>query len=242
VIFSKKLWLRDLLGGVLDIHNHILPGIDDGAQTLEDSERMLVLYKEIGFSGSIPTPHTMVDYYGNDRDGILESYGLFKKQISDADFFKGVSSEYMMDSGFKPLMDDEKLLEFGESQILFELSYFQKPPFLEEYIFQMKTAGYYPILAHPERYRFMDLRELRELEKRGCRLQLNLLSLSGHYGKEEKKKAENLLSSESYSFVGTDAHRPEHLEKIQNIRISKKLVVYLRNLIELHNSLLSRVK
>lgn len=224
MLFQSKVWLRDLLEGLTDIHNHTIPEIDDGAKALSETEEMVLLYKKLGFKGCIPTPHTMEDYYGNDADKIKKHYNALLDSISEPDFFKGVGSEYMLDGAFAKILEDGDLLTFGESQILFELSYFQKPIHLHESIFKMVSEGLRPILAHPERYNYIQtIEEHHELKKRGCQYQLNLLSLLGHYGKKEKKMAEELLKRDMYDVVGTDAHGPHHLNKLLDGKIPKKL-------------------
>lgn len=224
MFFSSKVWLRDILDGLTDIHNHVIPEIDDGSKSMAETEEMLSIYKQLGYVGCIPTPHTMEDYYGNDLHKIQKYYDRMLDKVSDAEFFVGIGSEYMLDGAFAKILKDEAVLTFGESQILFELSYFQKPIQLYESVFEMVTAGLRPILAHPERYNYIHkLDDHHELKKRGCSYQLNLLSVLGHYGKKEKRMAEELLKREMYDYVGTDAHGTRHLNLIMEGKISKKI-------------------
>lgn len=227
-IFSKKYFLRDLLPGVVDIHNHILPGIDDGAPNIEVTKTMLSLYTDLGITNCIATPHTMADYYGNTSSGIQDVFVQTKNELlgsAHENTIRGVASEYMLDDKFEDLLKSEDLLFIKERILLTELSYFQKPNNLLELCYEMVTSNIVPILAHPERYSyFKSIEDFKDLKQRGFVLQLNLLSLSGHYGDTARKMGEQLLLEGMYEYIGTDAHKPEHLEKIKNLQVSKKLV------------------
>ncbi|BAO56721.1 tyrosine-protein phosphatase [Nonlabens marinus] len=237
IFFSKKYFIADLLEGIVDIHNHLLPGIDDGAPDLETTQEMIRLYKELGFKGVYTTPHTMEDYYGNDVASITTYYKETCRLLGDeSSFLLGTSSEYMMDGAFGKLLESSEILTLPNKRLLFEFSYFQKPVEAEQLIFEMNHKEYKPILAHPERYRYLSVPEMMDLKQRGCELQLNLLSLSGHYGNDAKTKALELLENHAYDFVGTDAHKPEHLEKLKNIKLPKKTFNQFRQAISKHNS------
>ncbi len=237
IFFNKKLFIADLLEDVVDIHNHLLPGIDDGAPDIETTQEMIRLYRELGFRGVFTTPHTMEDYYGNDVASITKCYEETQKLLgNDSSFLLGAASEYMMDGAFGKLIKSTDLLTLPNKHLLFEFSYFQKPTEAEQLIFEMNHKEYQPILAHPERYRYLNVSEMIDLKQRGCKLQLNLLSLSGHYGNDAKTKALKLLENDSYDFIGTDAHKPEHLEKLKETKLSKKPFESLEKLILNHHS------
>jgi len=229
--FTKKEFLADHLEGLIDIHNHILPGIDDGSKDVEMSLQMIQLYKELGFKGCIATPHTMEDYYGNDIRSIEQAFTDFKTK--NTGFITNAASEYMMDGKFKHLIDSDQILFLKEKMLLTEFSYFQKPAYVNEIIFHMIQKNIAPILAHPERYAYIkDIEEYRDLKDRGFTLQLNLLSLSGHYGKDAFTKSTLLLKNRFYEFIATDAHKPEHLKAIKEMKITPKISEDLRPVIE----------
>ncbi|EAS19067.1 capsular polysaccharide biosynthesis protein [Flavobacteria bacterium BBFL7] len=236
LFFSKKTFLIDQLEGLVDIHNHILPNIDDGSPDIETTLKMIDLYKEIGYKGCIATPHTMEDYYGNDTTRILSNYQetITNLKLSTAnEFILNASSEYMMDSAFEKLIDTENVLFLKDRLLLTEFSYFQKPEYVNEVIFNMIQKDITPILAHPERYRYIKgIEEYKDLKDRGFLFQLNLLSIEGHYGKDAQKKAMLLLEHQLYDFIGTDAHKPEHLSKIKEIQLKSKLLNNLLPVIE----------
>ncbi|WP_298953062.1 CpsB/CapC family capsule biosynthesis tyrosine phosphatase [uncultured Nonlabens sp.] len=236
--FNKSVFLVDFLEDLVDIHNHILPGIDDGSKDLETTLEMIGGFKELGFKGCIATPHTMEDYYGNDSNGIIEKFNQIKLELEASnhrDFIISAASEYMMDGEFDNLIDTNNYLCLHNNYILTELSYFQKPNNLEELVFKMCQKGLKPILAHPERYRYItSIGAYKDLKSRGFELQLNLLSLTEHYGEDSFQKAKSLLDKGMYEFIGTDAHKPSHLEKIKSIKIKKNQVDSIKKLVENH--------
>jgi protein-tyrosine phosphatase len=237
-IFRKKEFLIDQLEGITDIHNHILPGIDDGAQNLEESIGLLEKFRDLGITKFIATPHIMNDYYPNTPETINTALTLLKKEISENKSLKNTeirfAAEYMMDQNFLELMKTEKLLSLQENMVLVEMSYFQAPINLNEILFKLQTNGYKPVLAHPERYAFYhtkDLSKYEELKNRGCLFQLNTLSLTPHYGSNMQKIAYKLLENGMIDFIGSDTHRLQHLEKIETITIQKKTKDSINNII-----------
>ncbi|WP_124980813.1 tyrosine-protein phosphatase [Nonlabens xiamenensis] len=236
--FKKKYDLVELLQGFTDIHNHVLPGIDDGAAELNDTMQMIRAMKEIGIKDCIPTPHTMEDYYGNDAEVIREKYLHTLEELKSSDvsgFIAGVASEYMLDAGFEELLENKELLCLKDNYVLTELSYFQEPANLHHLVFDIQQKGLEPIMAHPERYRYVKSMETyMDWTGRGFLLQLNLLSLTDHYGKDAQRKAFALLEKDMYTFAGTDAHRLEHVDKIGCIRLDKKQFESTKKLMENH--------
>ncbi|WP_026838128.1 tyrosine-protein phosphatase [Gillisia sp. JM1] len=237
-IFRKKDFLIDHLEGITDIHNHILPGIDDGAQNVEESIGLLEKFRDLGITKFIATPHIMNDYYPNTHETINSALTLLKKEISENKSLKNTeirfAAEYMMDQNFLELMKTEKLLSLQENMVLVEMSYFQAPINLNDILFKLQTNGYKPVLAHPERYAFYhtkDLSKYEELKNRGCLFQLNTLSLTPHYGTNMQKIAYKLLENGMIDFIGSDTHRLQHLEKIETITIQKKTKDSITNII-----------
>jgi protein-tyrosine phosphatase len=229
-IFSRSVFLVDAIEGQIDIHNHLLPGIDDGSPDIQTTMQMIDAYRSLGYRGAITTPHTMEDYYGNDRSSITECFENTKNTLPAGyqSFLRSTASEYMLDAGFSKILESENYLKLKSNYLLFEFSYFQQPVEAEQLIFEMQHHDLKPILAHPERYRYLEFAEILNYKQRGCALQINLLSLSGHYGKNAKKKAEGLIAAGEVDFIATDAHKVAHLEKIQNMKVSKKLYAQLQ--------------
>jgi protein-tyrosine phosphatase len=238
IFFNKTVYLVDLLDGITDIHNHLLPGMDDGSPDLDTTLEMIKAMKAIGIKNAVATPHTMEDYYDNDVAKITANFQETKLALETTDakgFILSTASEYMMDGQFDQIIEKRNYLCLHKNYLLTELSYFQRPDQLEELVFKMCQKALIPILAHPERYRYLKtVDDLKDLKNRGFELQLNLLSLSGHYGEEAFTKATSLLDKGMYEYLGTDAHKVSHLEKIKEIKMTKKQVPSIKKLVKNH--------
>ncbi len=234
-IFKSKPILKELIPpGIVDIHSHILHGIDDGAKTLDDTIFLIESMKGFGFKNIITTPHTTPLVWENTREGILSKLDQVKTEIPD--LAQSVSlhaaSEYLMDDSFLKRIESEKLLTLKDNIVLVEMSYINPPINLYDILFQLINAGYQPILAHPERYNFYgnDYGSFKKLKHAGCLFQLNLLSVTGYYGEKIAEIADYLLKENMYDFVGSDIHHKKHIEgfslkiKIKNISNFEKLV------------------
>ncbi len=210
-----------------DIHNHLLPGIDDGSPDNETSLRLLEGLTELGFENFICTPHVLAEVHPNTPETISAAYNVLKPSVTAIfpSVRLGFSAEYMVDYDFEKLIDSNSLLPFGkEKHILIEMSYLVESPNIKLVIFNLLTNGYTPILAHPERYAFYHHRfsVYQELYDAGCSLQVNLLSLGGYYGKSIKQAAEKLIEKELVNWVGTDMHHANHLEALKQLAVDKK--------------------
>lgn len=235
--FQKKYFLQDQLEGFVDIHNHILPGIDDGAANIEASVELISGFEKIGITRFISTPHVMNDYYPNTPKSIGNALVNVQEHLDSIgkDIKIKAAAEYMMDQAFLELLEKESLLCLTENLVLVEMSYFQPPINLNEILFKLQTAQYKPILAHPERYGFFHSRSLskyEDLKSRGCLFQLNILSLTGHYGKNIQEIAFRLLENKMIDFLGTDAHQMRHLDKLSVAKVSKKQLELILPVIE----------
>lgn len=234
-LFKSKPTLSDLIpNNYIDIHSHLLPGIDDGAKNRDESLFLIKKMIELGFDQVITTPHIIKNIWDNNFNQIQE---LSKKTNLD---FKndGVHStfssaaEYMMDIDFIDLFKSEKLLTLKDNYVLVEMSYLNPPIQLYEIIFDLQIAGYKPVLAHPERYGFYhhNFQEYFKLKKAGCLFQLNLLSNVGYYSDEVMKTADKLLENDLIDFVGSDIHHKQHIDsffnklKIKNINNLEKAI------------------
>lgn len=233
--FKKKHFIADYLEGLTDMHCHLLPGIDDGSENDEMSLEMIKQYQNLGYVGAIATPHVMDGFYNNTSVSIAETLKNFKKVLSEkgvTNFKVNAAAEYMLDKGFDELVVQKDFLQIHKDITLVEMSYFQMTNHVDYQIFNLQQLNLRPILAHPERYTYIEKPEgILEFKKKGCFLQLNLLSLSGHYGPNALKQANYLLSNGHYDFVGTDAHHPRHLRKIKEMTITSKLVPSFEQLI-----------
>ena len=212
-LFKSKPTLKELIpDGFVDIHSHILPGIDDGAKNVKESTELISEMKKLGFSKIIATPHTYSGLYENDIASISKSYNELMNKI-DADIEILYASEYMIDHNFLNLLNNDKLLTLNDRNILIEMSYLSKPINLSEIIFKIKVKEYTPIIAHPERYLFLskNIKYLKYLKRCGCLFQLNLLSVTGYYGKQVRKFSEYLIDNDFIDFCGSDIHNIKHI-------------------------------
>lgn len=239
--FSKKLFLTDLLEDFVDIHNHILPGLDDGARTTEDSVALISKMRQLGINQFIPTPHVMNDFYPNTDESIGNAYKLLLESL-DAETRSNIrihpAAEYMLDIHFESLMNNNQLLALKNTYVLVELSYFQPPINLESLIIDLKNNGYIPVLAHPERYSYYHNypEYYKKLKGMGCLFQLNLMSLGMRYGKNVQNIALYLINNGLIDFTGTDVHNTNDVEILKNVTINKTLYYRLSAIVNNTNS------
>ena len=217
---------KPLFEGLCDIHNHLLPAIDDGSKSVGMSLKMLEKYNALGITSVIPTPHVYQELYPNTPTTIKSAFEILTEKTSKIESPKvnAYAAEYMIDEVFmKNLQTNMPALLLNNEYILVEITFFSETTRLVEAGFTLLQNNITPILAHPERYHSIPtIKEYKELKYKGFYLQLNALSLMGHYGPEVKQKAEKLLKEGLYDFVATDAHNPQHLKTLQNLSLSKK--------------------
>lgn len=221
---------------VVDVHSHLIPGIDDGSQTMKESLVLLEALAAIGYKKAITTPHTMVDAYGNTKDSILQ--GLRTLQL-EAQKYKipieiEAASEYYLDEGLLPLIGKNEILLIKNKYLLFETSYTHRPAQLEEVIFEILAAGHIPLLAHPERYRYItDPKEFKQLKELGVLFQVNLNSFHGHYGVHAKKHAHFLSQYGLIDFLGSDTHNRKQVVNLSKVLQSPEYAeIYRHNTIK----------
>ena len=217
---------KPLFDGLCDVHNHLLPGIDDGSKSTTMSLKMINAYQKLGFKSIIPTPHIYQDLYPNTPEKIRNSFlELTKKNnVINTPLITTYAAEYMVDETFiKNLeMDAPKLLLLNKF-ILLEINFFGGTDLLEKASFEMSQKNIFSILAHPERYHHLNsIKEFKNLKLKGFYFQLNALSLIGYYGVHVKQKAQQLLRRGLYDFIGTDAHNTNQLNQLVSLKLSKK--------------------
>ena len=224
-LFKSKPVLKDLIpDGHIDIHSHLLPGIDDGARTFEDTLRLTKALQGFRVSQFITTPHIIQYVWDNTHEQILSN-----KETTVVELEKNkitipfsAAAEYLMDDQFVQLFQSHQLLTLKDNYVLVEMSYINAPIQLYSILFDLQVAGYIPVLAHPERYLFYhkNFSEYEKLKRAGCLFQLNLLSVVGYYGAEITKIAEQLLAKGMYTYVGSDVHHDNHIASFeQKVRI-----------------------
>ncbi len=216
----------DLSWMEVDMHSHLIPGIDDGSKAMEESLELIKRLSDYGLRKIITTPHVMSEYYKNTPEIINMGIEDLRKSVKEAGISIDIeaAAEYYMDEIFlEKIKAGEQLLTFGENYILVETGFIQKPQMLLETIFQLEMAGYRPILAHPERYQYLlaDKSLLEDLIDRRVIFQINLLSLTGFYSKPVKDFAESLLERDLVKFFGTDCHNVRYLDMLETLTKQK---------------------
>lgn len=211
----------------VDMHSHFIPGIDDGAQNMEESMILLQEMSDLGYHKVITTPHVFTDLYPNTAEKILAGLSAVRDEVKRREIPIEVdaAAEYYLDENFENLIEEKKLLTFGKNYVLFELSFIENPPNLARAVFNMILQGYKPVLAHPERYEYWNenFSRYEDLADKDVYLQLNINSLTGHYGNSVKSTAEKLIDAGLVSFLGSDCHHPGHIQMTQSVRNHPRL-------------------
>jgi len=228
-----------------DMHSHLLPGIDDGLQELEQTVEFIKDLQKLGYSKLICTPHILSDLYPNSPETILPKLAMVREALAedDVDVKVEAAAEYMIDHEFTELIGRSKkedLLTIGTDYILVEMSFLAPWPNFDKVIFDLRMLGLQPILAHPERYSYLHqhFTEYGRFKELGCKLQVNLLSLSGGYGPQVKKTAEKLFKNQMVDFLGTDMHHEKHLAMLKKLAREKSLYNLVSNAELLNKTLL----
>src|SRR5690606_16712554 len=212
----------DLTWMVTDMHSHLIPGIDDGSKSIEESITLIKRLEGYGLKKLIITPHVMTEFYKNTPEIILSGLESLKSamKLEGVNIALGAAAEYYLDEIFlEKISSEQKLLTFGNNHVLVETSFMSKPAMLLESFFQLEMAGYQPILAHPERYLYLhqDPELLEAMIDRNISFQLNLLSITGYYSKPVKKFAERLIDEGLVKLVGTDCHNERYLDFMERL-------------------------
>ena len=229
-LLSNKVSVVDsgILEGFCDCHCHLLPSVDDGVQKVEESLYILDRWESLGMSEVWLTPHVMEDI-PNRPDELSAHFERFTASYT-GHIRLHLAAEHMMDGPFLERLEADDLLPVGKegNRLLVETSYYIPPMNMDGIIDEVKRKGYEPVLAHPERYQYMDFRDYAHWKEKGVLLQLNVPSLVGAYGQEVQAKARKLLDRGMYDCCGTDTHSAEQMDCFLESMISKKAVKAIR--------------
>jgi len=242
-LFKKKKIAPEFDFSVVktDMHSHILPGIDDGAQNLNDSILLAKRFKALGFERLFATPHVMADFFRNTPDTINRALDILRKGLFDAeiDLEVNAAAEYYLDETLERKVREKEVLTFGKNYLLFELSFVNAPQNLFDFIRKIQDAGYQPVLAHPERYPYYysSMEYYQQIKETGCLLQLNSIALTGYYGSGAKRVAEEMAESHMVDFIGTDMHHLKHAAALEN-SLSTPLMQQLLSQHQLYNTII----
>jgi tyrosine-protein phosphatase YwqE len=218
-----------------DMHSHLIPGIDDGSKSMEESIDLVRRLAGYGLKKIITTPHIMSEYYRNTPEIIHMGLEDLRRavKLEGIEVELDAAAEYYMDEIFlEKVKEGEKMLTFGDKYILVETGFINKPQMLLDTIFHLEMAGYKPILAHPERYQYliMDKKLQEELFERKLLFQVNLLSLTGFYSKQVKDFGETLVEKGVVALLGTDCHNARYLDMLETLPKNQKIFEKIQHL------------
>ncbi len=222
MFFFRKKQNLDLSWLRTDIHSHLVPGIDDGAPDIATSIELINGLAQLGFQKIITTPHVLWEMYPNTNEAIITGCAEVQEELNNQNIRVELkaAAEYFIDEHFEgELKAKLPLLTLKDNLILVEFSMITAPLDLKEVLFELQMQNYQPLIAHPERYIYLRGKKtfFDELKESGCQFQLNLLSLTGHYGRSVQELAEYLVKKEYYDYAGTDLHHARHLEGLQKL-------------------------
>lgn len=216
MVSFSDVWNNDFI----DIHNHLLPGIDDGSKSLEYTNKMIEAMQNLGVKSAIATPHTFPGLWNNTKESIATAFASVTNP-----FIQNYSSEYFADSYLLDLANDNQLITLPDNHLLVEFSMLSAPvDGIMDVFFDLKLKDFSLILAHPERYSYWEknISFFENLKAFDLSFQLNVLSLLGYYGEDCKKLAEFLLQNDFYDFIGTDFHSMHQIDFVSKTPFSKK--------------------
>ena len=242
--FKKKKPLPTFAPLVTDMHCHLLPLVDDGSKSLEESLEVMEAMKETGFEQIRLTPHFAYPRFPNDVDDIKERYKNFCNEVEankgdrQLPRMTSITGEFRIDDGFNNYVEHNNLLTYHfndpkkgaeKGMLLIEFSLHQKRMGLEEIVFERQMDGYDIILAHPERYPYFDSHSdlLEQFKEQGIYFQVNILSLDGFYGEASQRKAWDYIENGWVEFLGTDMHNVMYAEALRHSSTNKKIIKLL---------------
>jgi protein-tyrosine phosphatase len=241
--FSRSDEVKDADPILVDMHSHLLPSLDDGSESIEDSIILIKEFIAMGYTKLICTPHIMGDFYKNTPENIFEKLTLLRNAVEKAgiNIQLDAAAEYYLDEWFMDKLENkEKLLTFGEGKyLLFETSYINPSAYFDEAVFKIKSLGLFPVIAHPERYTYLyqSFDKVTEMYNKGVLFQLNINSLSGYYSKASQEFSKRMIDNNMISFIGSDCHGIRHIEALKKSRGTKMYKKLLQSTL-LNNSLL----
>jgi len=215
-LFGRKRPDADLSVLRTDVHSHLIPGIDDGSVSIENSLELIKGLHDLGYRKLITTPHIMSDFYRNSPEVILQGLADVREALksNNIDIQLDAAAEYYCDHDFELKIGKEELLTFGDRYLLFELSYLNPTDNFDTVTFKLQLEGYKPVLAHPERYPYwyQSFDKYSEIRDKGVLLQVNIASIAGHYGTVAKRIAERLIENNMVDLLGSDMHKTSHID------------------------------
>jgi protein-tyrosine phosphatase len=202
-----------------DIHSHLIPGVDDGSQSMDESIELIKELGNIGIKKIISTPHISGDMYPNTSGDLKKGWEEVRSEIAkqkiDIDF--QLAAEYYVDENLMEIIEKDDILYFGDKYVLLETNFInQTTKLFNKVVFDLQLKGYKAVLAHPERYTYLwnSFALYEELKAKDIFFQINIGSLVNFYSPQAKNAAAKLIEHNLVDMIGTDLHRIEHMEAI----------------------------
>lgn len=232
-----------------DMHCHLLPRVDDGSKSEDESMACLQVMKAAGFDNVILTPHYQTPRFPNTEEDIESRFADLKLDIAshgkyNGSFLAGVAGEYRVDTGFNDRIATNKFLLVAGKYLLMEFSLHQKILGLDQIIFDLQMKEYDIVIAHPERYSYFSSSSqvLRRLKDMGVYFQINILSLSGFYGEGPCRKAYEMIENGWVEFMGTDMHNSIYAQALIKATHDRKIEKLLEKHTFMNSQLLNSSK
>lgn len=228
-LFKKDNGPRPIFAALgTDMHCHLIPAVDDGSKCTEESITCLQTLQAVGYKRVYITPHFCVPRFPNDEEDIQRRYAQLLRDAAEAGIeieIAGIAGEYRLDRGFPDRLKNPRFLKINDRYILVELSLHEQMAGCDEMIFDLQTQGYEVILAHPERYPYLNIdgTRIEQLLNQGVYLQANVLSLGGFYGEEAKRRALTMIDRGWISFLGSDTHNTLYCQALRDLSRSRKI-------------------
>ena len=207
-LFTPRYATSSLFPDGMDMHTHILWGVDDGAACLEESLGIIRRLKAMGLKGAYCTPHIMARYPDNTPDFLRRRFDQLLADTREEQFQLRLAAEYMLDNQFNEQQRRYTPLTYDGIHLLVELPQYYLPGAWKDMISSVRDMGYVPVLAHPERYgRLLQQEDFLQLARQeGVKYQGNVGSLKGFYGKSAAALAQTFRTRQLYEWWGTDSH------------------------------------
>ena len=212
---------------MIDVHSHLIPTVDDGATTIEDTAKMLKEAEKAGFTDIILTSHYMPEYYEVEAQIVNtwthELKSILDKENISINLYTG-NEVYITEDIDKLITSNSICTLAGSRYLLMELPMSSNVKYLNNILFTLKSMQIVPVIAHPERYEYVQENPdmIRELIEQGCLIQCNYASTIGFYGSKAKKTLKLLLKKDLVHLLGSDCHKPNTIYKDME-KITKKL-------------------
>ncbi len=232
-LFKKNREPRPIFEALgTDMHCHLIPRVDDGSKCIEETVECLQTLRTLGYSKVYITPHFQTPRFENDEDDITRRFMEVKTKVADAGVdieLAGIGGEYRIDSGFYNRLKSPRFLRVAKKYVLVEFSLHQQMMGCDEMIFEMQMNGHEVILAHPERYPYLNVRgsRMEQLKNQGVYFQVNILSLGGFYGDDAKRRAFEMLDLGWVEFLGTDTHNTMYAQALTDLSHDRKVAKVL---------------